>query len=916
MADTNANGLRDAGDEVSYTFTVTNTGNTALNGVTVTDPLVTVTGGPVNLAIAASDTSTFTATYVLTQADVDKGYLENTAIATGAAVTSAGAPFTDSSGNPVTATDDSDTGTNPDTAAITDPETVETPNGTGVTDGDATNDPTLLNITTEAGIVLVKSITGVEDTNGNGLRDKGDTVSYVFSIRNTGNALLQGVSVNDPKAAVSGGPITLAVGETNNTAITATYVLKQKDVDRGYAENSATVTGNAATTNGTPLLDDAGNPITVSDISDTGTDPATATIADPAGTDNPNGEGDVDGDPSNDPTVLTIEAEAAITVVKTADISGFQVPLQPGDPIVYSFAVTNTGNVTLENVTVTDPLPGLIMKGDPIARLAPGKTDKKTFTATYAVTAEDIKAVTITNQATATGSYGDDGDGNPLSVTDLSGTEGDNDAPTIVSVGKPKVKLNITIGRIKDVNGNGITDKGDVIYYRFEVTNTGDIPLTDVNMILDSLSLPLDLKCKPVSLEVDEKVFLDCSGNGYVITAKDAKAGTVTLTGDVEGTGTNGEVVTDTSTAPAVPVGFGGLELTKMAGVSTVSVGDYVPYTITATNSPDGLAVAATLVDILPPGFVYQKGSGALDGVAIEPEVRGSRLIFKPVSIAPGATVELTLQTLVSGTAKAGTNTNRAQLISATTGELIAEEATATVKVLVDPVFACSTVIGRVFDDRNQDGYFNGPNDGVDRYALTDQDYDPTGKLGKLGKPQDPKDEKGLPGVRLVTPNGTAITTDEHGRYSVPCAALPRSIGSNFMLRVDERTLPSGYRLTTENPKVVRVTPGMMTKMNFGATLSRVVRIDLSAKAFGKGDAALQPRPELVEGLRGMVTQIASQPSMLRITYQSQGEDKKLAQRRLREVERIVRKLWPANGRYQLNIETVIERRAASAGNQ
>jgi hypothetical protein len=173
--------------------------------------------------------------------------------------------------------------------------------------------------------------------------------------------------------------------------------------------------------------------------------------------------------------------------------------------------------------------------------------------------------------------------------------------------------------------------------------------------------------------------------------------------------------------------------------------------------------------------------------------------------------------------------------------------------------------------------------------------------------------EPGIPGVRLVTPNGTAVTTDDHGRFSLPCAALPRDIGSNFMLRLDERTLPTGYRLTSENPRVVRLTPGMITRMDFGAALSRVVRVGLGAAAFD-GTAL---RPELDAGLRRMLTEIAATPSVLRITYQlAPGEDARTGRARARAVESAVRRLWPANGRYALTVETVIAGTTSRAANE
>lgn len=172
--------------------------------------------------------------------------------------------------------------------------------------------------------------------------------------------------------------------------------------------------------------------------------------------------------------------------------------------------------------------------------------------------------------------------------------------------------------------------------------------------------------------------------------------------------------------------------------------------------------------------------------------------------------------------------------------------------------------------------------------------------------------EKGLPGVRLISPNGLAITTDQYGRFSVPCAALPADIGSNFMLKLDTRTLPSGYRLTTENPRVVRVTPGMITKLNFGATAARIVRIDLSRTAFAENGA---PRAELVTALDRLVNDIANTPVMVRISYVL-GPDETAGQgrERTRAVEKLLRRMWPSQGRYQLNLESVLQRQPAGEG--
>lgn len=79
------------GETISYTFTVTNTGNVTLTNVTLTDidvtdtvDGVTITGSPIgSLAPGAFDTITFTGSYTITPADIEAGHFFNTATACG-----------------------------------------------------------------------------------------------------------------------------------------------------------------------------------------------------------------------------------------------------------------------------------------------------------------------------------------------------------------------------------------------------------------------------------------------------------------------------------------------------------------------------------------------------------------------------------------------------------------------------------------------------------------------------------------------------------------------------------------------------------------------------------------------------------------------------------------------------------------
>ncbi len=81
FVDGNNNGFAEVGETINYSFTVKNEGNVTLTNVTVTDPKVTVVGGPITLSVGQTDATTFTASYVLTQDDVDTGKVDNTATA-------------------------------------------------------------------------------------------------------------------------------------------------------------------------------------------------------------------------------------------------------------------------------------------------------------------------------------------------------------------------------------------------------------------------------------------------------------------------------------------------------------------------------------------------------------------------------------------------------------------------------------------------------------------------------------------------------------------------------------------------------------------------------------------------------------------------------------------------------------------
>ncbi|GEM_PF-824391 len=85
LNDHNKNDNAEAGETLTYTFTITNNGNVPLHNITISDllPGVVITGGPISLGVGESDSHTFTGTYTLTQADINAGTVVNQATVTG-----------------------------------------------------------------------------------------------------------------------------------------------------------------------------------------------------------------------------------------------------------------------------------------------------------------------------------------------------------------------------------------------------------------------------------------------------------------------------------------------------------------------------------------------------------------------------------------------------------------------------------------------------------------------------------------------------------------------------------------------------------------------------------------------------------------------------------------------------------------
>jgi len=311
------------------------------------------------------------------------------------------------------------------------------------------------------------------------------------------------------------------------------------------------------------------------------------------------------------------------------------------------------------------------------------------------------------------------------------------------------------------------------------------------------------------------------------------------------------------------------IDLRKSTLKLNVVRGELVPYSLTMSSLTTRTLNNVFVVDTIPPGFRFIAGSARISGgsignvaVAIAPQVNGRNLAFPIARVAPTDVYSLSMLLAVGPGVGEGEYTNYAVVrAGGPLGGGLSNLAQAAVRVVADSLFDCTDIIGKVFDDRNANGY------------------------------QD-EGEPGLKGARVVSARGITATTDAEGRYHVACAAVPQpDIGSNFILKLDDRSLPSGYRVTTENPLTERLTRGKAVRMNFGATIHRVVRLDLTASAFESGGKALTT--EFRSRVAEVIPLLVERPSILRVGYAPANEESaSVTNARLDGLKGLVKTLW------------------------
>ncbi len=210
-----------------------------------------------------------------------------------------------------------------------------------------------------------------------------------------------------------------------------------------------------------------------------------------------------------------------------------------------------------------------------------------------------------------------------------------------------------------------------------------------------------------------------------------------------------------------------GFFIEKTASRKTAELGEFVDYQVRIKNVSGQLLGRIRVTDQLPAGFAYLRGSARLllDGSGAttrldhsalpEPEGGvGPALVFNVGSINDGALLTLSYRVRVGPGALQGDGINRAQASSAGPLPKLSNESRATVQVLPGVFGDRGFVVGNVYADCN---------------ANRERDAD----------------EPGIAGVRLFLEDGTFVTTDRLGRFSL-YGLKPQT----HVLKLDRTSLP------------------------------------------------------------------------------------------------------------------------------
>ncbi len=615
LVDQDLDEVASPGDVVRYTITVENMGTSAASGVLVRDLVPEHT-----VLVAGSVTASLGDVVTEEPVEVDVGVLAAGASAVVTFDVTVVRPFplgVDTVSNrgtvlsdqlPVLLTDDPDV--------------------------DGAADPTVTQVTAAPRLVAKKTDALAADHDGNGVPSPGDEIAYTVTLSNEGSRAATGVYFLDP---VPKHTMLVAGSVTASAGTVADGVDVEVDVGEIAVSAEVTITFRVAVVN--PI------PAGVTEVSNQGA--VAADGLDDVLTDDPDAGGDAD------PTVTPITAAPVLVVEKSDTLftdAGGDSAASPGDELLYTILVKNTGNTGATSVVLTDTLgayltlvagtaqtsEGTVVGEDPV-RVVLGTVAADPVTVTFRATIADSflwEETTVANQASVTSAEldpvpSDDPDTEPAgdatatevfitpeaSIDDVTVGESDGTAVFTVSLSEPSnrpVTLSFATADAAAAAGADYESAlGEVTLAPGETTAT--VPVTIVSDLIDEPDEPFTLTLTGA----DGAVLADAGGVGTILDNDDPPLVSI------------GDVTVEESAGSATFL----LTLTAPSSFD-ITVG-YLTADATALASSDYSAAAGQVA--IPAGLTNATLSVAVTGDALdEPDEAFSVVLTSPVNVTLG----------------------------------------------------------------------------------------------------------------------------------------------------------------------------------------------------------------------------------------------------------------------------------------
>jgi uncharacterized repeat protein (TIGR01451 family) len=409
--------------------------------------------------------------------------------------------------------------------------------GQGGPDADLDNNTSTVVTTTavpDPQLGLVAQAT-VQDGNGNGVGDVGETIQYTVQVSNTGNVTLSDLAVEHDGASVACADTVLSLDESTTCSAPA-HVITAADVEAGEVVTITTATATAP----------SGAPVTA---------------------------------PESRTNVPVFEPNPLLALVKDAQLADTNDNdlADLGEAIDYTFTVTNVGNVPLVAMAIVDGSLGGVTC--PQTSMAPNDVVICTGDAPHITTAADIAEGQVVNSAFA----GATAPGGAQVVSPVSVVN----TPTVTDL--PGLALD-KVAELIDENGNQLADLGERIRWTFLVVNNGSVRLTDVSVDDPDAGT---VTCASTTLEVQAATTCEATAT-HVVTEEDILAGEVDNSAVARAlTDPNESPVVsdpDSTVTPTVAVNPG-LALEKSAELNDLNdndladTGETIDYTFLLTNT-------------------------------------------------------------------------------------------------------------------------------------------------------------------------------------------------------------------------------------------------------------------------------------------------------------------------------------------